>query len=852
MKKIYSLAAFALLGAAALCAQTREHRAVWWSNMLGEWPNTAITPSSENNVKKTLQNQLDKLEKAHINTIYFHVRANCDALYNSKYEPWMKMGSAARGGAAPSLDPFELIISEAHNRGIEVYAWVNPYRYSSKETPDYAASEKEYLTAHPDWLLSSKGGTCLNPGMPEVKQRVINICEDIVSKYDVDGMIFDDYFYINGTPVNLDAELYEKSKKGNETQMDWRRRNVNEMVSEVKSAIKNIKPYLTFAIGPAGVANHPDGKYPIPDSPASGYQYDGIAADPVAWMEAKSIDFISPQIYWTISKNYRELSDWWITVSKFYGVPSYTSVDISDIADLKAQEFINQIDYNRQVSPVDQSGISFFTLERLTGYREKYNGQPIDDFTNILASTTYPDLAINPILVSKGNRNPVAVKDLARNGNTITWTKDDNMRYVVYSVPPEVVNPAEVLTQPEYTAAVRYDNSYTIPAGSENNTFAVAAYDRYGYLYTPYIVGAAATQGVKPTLLTPADNEKVTLFASLGWKDTKSPVTLIIAKDPQMKDVVYSRTGTFTSFDLIDIPAFDQSITHYWQVISQTTGAPEEASEVRSFSVKELAINQPAEPASLTPAISWANIGEKVTYELELSESSSFTRILYSETTTNTSVTVPEGYLSAYKTYYARLFATKGDVTIKSGTVSFMTLEMTFDKAPEFIYPAADGATVHSNEKIAVRPITGVSSHTIQLAASNTFPSRSTTNIVATESAEAGTLKVSSKTLVDGKTYYLRSFATYSSPAGLTQKTPYSNVISFIYSAEAGVGDISSDNGSIMVDGNTVTLPAESQILVFDISGRTVITEHARTLTLDLPAGVYIIKACGQTLKIVL
>lgn len=852
MKKLYTLLTLAALSAVSLTAQLREHRGVWWSSIvLGEWPNTAITERNVDDVRYKLGKQLDKLEAARINTIYFHVRGNCDAMYNSAYEPWAKMGASPRGNA-PYADPFQMIIEDAHARGIEVYAWVNPYRYQAKQNPDYPEIEKEYKYTKPEWLLSNKNGTVLNPGIPEVKQRIADVCADIVTKYDVDGLIFDDYFYYSGMEDSMDAELYNKYKKKDEPQADWRRRNVNEMVELVNTTIKTIKPYLTFEIGPAGVANHPDGKYPIPDSPSDGYQYNNIYSDPVAWLEAKTIDVISPQIYWLTTANYLELSDWWSIVAKHYGRHSYTSIDISEITTIGAAEFIKQIEYNREVAPLDQSGIAFFSLERLNGYREKYNGEPIDDFTNILARHTYPTFAVNPLLQWKGERRPVAVRNLVREGNEISWTKDDNMRYVIYSVPAEVADPKSVITAPEYTVAVRYGGNYSIPAGQENNTFAVAAYDRYGYIYTPYIVGAPESSATAPKLLYPANGEKVTMFETLKWEKQDCPQLLQIATDPEMKNVILSKTEKFSSLDLLDIPTFDQTVEYYWQVVSLAPNAPEAGSEIRTFSVRPLKVNAMTEPIPLAPEISWESLGDGVSYTVEIAYDKKFGNIVFSGSTDDTRIKVPEGLLMAYTEYYVRINAIRGNTTVTSDAACFRTLEMTFTSAPEFITPASDGATLHSNEKITVSPIAGVTKHSIQIAASSSFPSRSTTTVNGTETAEASALKVASKLLENGKTYYTRSFATYSSSAGSSVKTPYSAVRSFVYSSEAGVEDIAGDCGRIIVEGNRVTLPERNRLEVFDIAGRLVLSLEGTEFTLSLRPGAYILKACGETVKAVL
>ena len=185
----------------------REQRGMWITAYLNDWPSGSITASNTPIVKNACCKMLDTLRVNHINAVYYHVRAMCDAMYNSAYEPWSSYISGKRG-EAPAFDPFEFLVQEAHKRGIEVYAWVNPYRYAHGSEM-WGDSELDYVNTHPEWLLTTSYETVLNPGLPEVRQRVVDVCKDILVKYDVDGLVFDDYFYNQDNPsFSLDADLY--------------------------------------------------------------------------------------------------------------------------------------------------------------------------------------------------------------------------------------------------------------------------------------------------------------------------------------------------------------------------------------------------------------------------------------------------------------------------------------------------------------------------------------------------------------------------------------------------------------------------------------------------------------------
>ena len=217
-KILMTAAASAVLLSAAFQAQAlkREQRATWMSAYVADWPSSPITVNNAEALKTICQNNLDSLQRNNFTTIYYHARTMCDAMYDSKYEPWSSYVSSTRG-VAPAFDPMAYLVENAHKRGIEVYAWMNPYRYiNSTYSTGWgnAGGDKNYENSHPDWLIkwenNGRTWTILNPALPEVKQRIIDVTIDLISKYDVDGVVFDDYFYQNGLPASYDAADYAK------------------------------------------------------------------------------------------------------------------------------------------------------------------------------------------------------------------------------------------------------------------------------------------------------------------------------------------------------------------------------------------------------------------------------------------------------------------------------------------------------------------------------------------------------------------------------------------------------------------------------------------------------------------
>ena len=183
-------------------APKREMRATWLATVWQiDWPASVIVTTGNTAqiaAQKNMMIQiLDSLVSANMNAVCFQVRSRCDAMYNSAYEPWSTDLVATRG-QNPGYDPLQFVIDEGHKRGIEVHAWLNPYRYETANG-QWTGQAGDYRTAHPDWILSYPSGTCiLDPGRPEVVKRIKQVVGDIIQKYDVDGILFDDYFYAYG------------------------------------------------------------------------------------------------------------------------------------------------------------------------------------------------------------------------------------------------------------------------------------------------------------------------------------------------------------------------------------------------------------------------------------------------------------------------------------------------------------------------------------------------------------------------------------------------------------------------------------------------------------------------------
>ena len=288
----------------------REFRGAWM-HTIGQMQYSEQT--TEQN-KAYIRDQFDKLQKAGVNAVLFQVRPSADAFYPSKYEPWSKYLTKDGKAPSPYWDPLAFVIEEAHNRGMELHAWLNPYRVTTSKT-DVPAPGHIYHK-HPErFVRYADGKIYFDPALPENREFIAKVVMDIVDNYDVDGIHFDDYFYpypVAGKDFP-DAKSYAKYGKG-KNKGNWRRHNVDLLIELVSKRIRQSdKPWIRFGISPFGIWRNK--KSDPRGSNTSGLQnYDDLYADVLLWAENGWIDYLLPQLYWEIEHpraGYIELIDWW-------------------------------------------------------------------------------------------------------------------------------------------------------------------------------------------------------------------------------------------------------------------------------------------------------------------------------------------------------------------------------------------------------------------------------------------------------------------------------------------------------------------------------------------------------------
>jgi uncharacterized lipoprotein YddW (UPF0748 family) len=306
----------------------RQFRAMWISSVVNiDWPTKAsqTAPDRIAAQKAEYDGWLDLAQRLNHTAVIVQVRPTADALWPSPYEPWSEFLTGVRG-QDPGWDPLAYLVEEAHKRNLEFHAWMNPYRVSM---PDGAGVDIDKLAPghpvreHPDWVVAypvNAPGARLyyNPGIPEVRAFVQTAMLDAVRRYDVDAVHFDDYFYpypAAGQDFADDA-TFAAYNRGFTDKAEWRRDNINLLVQEFGAAVKAAKPWVKFGISPFGIWRNKTAD-PLGSDTAGSQSYDIISADTRKWVKQEWIDYIVPQIYWSIGftvADYAKLIPWWSDV----------------------------------------------------------------------------------------------------------------------------------------------------------------------------------------------------------------------------------------------------------------------------------------------------------------------------------------------------------------------------------------------------------------------------------------------------------------------------------------------------------------------------------------------------------
>lgn len=338
-------------------------RGVWISTVNNlDYPSKSGLDSSV--LKNEIDDIIDKCKENNINTVFFQVRPCADALYKSNIFPWSGVLSGKQGIAPEGdFDPLSYFVKKAHSSNIKLHAWINPYRIGTGGVKKVISSlaDSNPAVLHPEYRVEcSNGGVYFNPALSEVRKLIVDGVMEIVENYNIDGIVFDDYFYPYDVTDFPDSEEYEKYGSEFSDIADFRRDNVNQLIKEVNEAIKSHSTYIRFGISPFGIwdnlKDNPEG------SETSGMSsYRSIYADSRAWVENEWIDYICPQIYWSFENQkapFDKLCNWWNDLCKDSNVDLYIGhtlhkmwTDEEGWGD--AEQLLRQIKYTNSMSSVD-------------------------------------------------------------------------------------------------------------------------------------------------------------------------------------------------------------------------------------------------------------------------------------------------------------------------------------------------------------------------------------------------------------------------------------------------------------------------------------------------------------------
>jgi uncharacterized lipoprotein YddW (UPF0748 family) len=329
----------------ATVSAATEFRGAWVASVHNiDWPSAPGLSAATQRVE--LRAILDRAVQLKLTAILLQVRPASDALYESQQEPWSQFLSG-RQGVSPGYDPLKFAITEAHARGIELHAWINPFRAAS--------NAKGYLDGHhvakqhPEWVRRFGAQLWVDPGEPAARAYVLGVIRDIVRRYDIDGVHIDDYFYpypVKGVsfPDELTWERY--GSKSGLSRAEWRRDNINTFVRSMYRIVKETKPTVRVGISPFGIWR--PGVPPTTEAQLDAYGQ--LYADSRKWLAEGWCDYMAPQLYWSIQpakQSFPVLLDWWRAQSR--GKPVWPGIATDRIgAKRPAREIMDQIALTRR------------------------------------------------------------------------------------------------------------------------------------------------------------------------------------------------------------------------------------------------------------------------------------------------------------------------------------------------------------------------------------------------------------------------------------------------------------------------------------------------------------------------
>lgn len=666
----------------------REFRGAWIATVINyDWPTKPGLTTSEQ--QSQLLALLDELKISGVNAVFFQIRTECDAFYQSEFEPWSYYLTGEQGVApSPFYDPLEFVINESHKRGMELHAWLNPYR-AEKVIGTYPFVANHITKTHPEWILQINTYKFLNPGIPEVTDYVTKIINDVARRYDIDGIHLDDYFYPYPPDqiTDQDAATFQLCNHGITNVGDWRRENTTALIAQINDSLKSIKPYLKYGVSPFGIW-----KSGIPAGITGMDAYNVIYADAISWLKNGSIDYLAPQLYWPLGggQDYAALNNWWSDSTTAYDRHLYVGQAAYKASSYGANEIPSEVNFNRN-NPKCQGSIFF----RAANFLENPKGM-----TDSLKYSLNRLYAIPPIMNWK-EANPVppnAPTNLryelnpARGKYEFVWNApslasdgEAAARYALYRFetnPSSVDGTNKIFgTTGETSLSTKFAKTLSTPG----NYFVVTAFDRLeneSVMSNVLLLNTADFTPQIPNLISPVNDDKSQRDSvRLIWKgdaytygyaiqvstDSTFSSTFIVNK-PDIKDTFFVLKGILAS------------TKYFWRIKAIGLGINSDFSSTFSFKAGFPNVPILVEPkhattnVSLNPIFKWMKESTASSYRFQLATTIQFPPETMKVDTVVTDTSLQVLNLSPLKNHYWRVSALNDyGASLWSGSFGFKT-----------------------------------------------------------------------------------------------------------------------------------------------------------------------------------